>query len=79
LAILISGGASYIGGHIVRQFGECGEEVIVLDKLSTGSVDALIHGELLVVADLADAQAMQRVFKRTPSMHSCLRRLDCSV
>ncbi|MDQ7016860.1 MAG: NAD-dependent epimerase/dehydratase family protein, partial [Gammaproteobacteria bacterium] len=35
-AILVSGGAGYIGSHVVRQLGEAGERIVVLDNLSTG-------------------------------------------
>jgi UDP-glucose 4-epimerase len=34
--ILITGGAGYIGSHVVRQLGEAGERLVILDNLSTG-------------------------------------------
>ncbi len=53
-AILITGGCGYIGSHVTRQLSEAGYSPIVLDNLSTGFREALIHGETLVCADLAD-------------------------
>ncbi len=45
--ILVTGGAGYIGSHVVRQLGEAGHHIIVLDNLSTGFREAVLHGELM--------------------------------
>ncbi len=58
--ILVTGGAGYIGSHVVRQLGEAGESVVVLDNLSTGFADAVLHGEL-VVGDTGDPALVARV------------------
>ena len=52
-SILVTGGAGYIGSHVVRQLTQRGERVVVLDNLSTGFADAVIGAEL-VVGDMAD-------------------------
>ena len=46
--ILVTGGAGYIGSHVVKLLGERGETVIVLDDLSTGNADAVLYGELAI-------------------------------
>jgi len=61
--ILVTGGCGYIGSHVVRQLTEAGYQVVVYDNLSTGFKDALIHGEELVKADLADLAALEHIFR----------------
>jgi UDP-glucose 4-epimerase len=62
--ILVTGGAGYIGSHVVRQLTETGREAVVFDNLSTGSAEALVHGEELVVGDLSDTAALKEIFQR---------------
>ena len=45
--ILVTGGAGYIGSHVVRQLGEAGETVVTLDNLSTGFRDSVLFGEFV--------------------------------
>jgi UDP-glucose 4-epimerase len=58
--ILVTGGAGYIGRHVLRQLGEAGERIVVLDNLSTGFRSAVTHGTL-VVGDTGDAGLVARV------------------
>jgi len=46
-SILVTGGAGYIGSHVVKLLGERGERVVVLDDLSTGNAEAVLHGTLV--------------------------------
>ena len=59
-SILVTGGAGYIGSHVVRQLGEANERVVVLDNLSTGFRSAITHGEL-IVGDTGDKTLVQKV------------------
>lgn len=60
--ILVTGGAGYIGSHVVRQLTEAGERVIVLDNLSTGFADAVIGGEL-IVGDTGNKQLVSQILQ----------------
>ena len=59
--ILVTGGAGYIGSHVVRQLGSVGENVITLDNLSTGFEAAVTSGDL-VIGDTGDAALLDRIF-----------------
>ena len=59
--ILVTGGAGYIGSHVLRQLGEAGEDLVVLDDLSTGFRRAVLHGEL-IVGNTGDARCLEEVF-----------------
>jgi UDP-glucose 4-epimerase len=58
--ILVTGGAGYIGSHVVRQLVERGERVVVLDNLSTGYRSSVL-GASLIVGDTGDREAVARV------------------
>src|SRR6516162_6817389 len=51
---LVTGGAGYVGSHLVAALVEHGATVVVLDSLRTGHRDAVPKGVQLIVADLAD-------------------------
>lgn len=59
--ILLTGGAGYIGSHVLRQLGLAGENVVTLDNLSTGFEAAVTNGEL-VIGDTGDAELLERLF-----------------
>lgn len=62
-SILVTGGAGYIGSHVVRQLGERGESVVVLDNLSSGKESAVLNGEL-IVGDTSDSVLVDKILKQ---------------
>jgi UDP-glucose 4-epimerase len=61
-SVLVTGGAGYIGSHVARQLGEAGRRVVVLDNLSKGFAEAVLHGTL-VVGDTGDPELVRRVLR----------------
>ena len=55
--VLVSGGAGFIGSHIVRAHLAAGDEVSVLDDLSTGRAENVPAGVTLVRADIRSPEA----------------------
>src|SRR5690606_15794911 len=70
-SILVTGGAGYIGSHVVRQLGERGEQLVVLDNLSTGFREAVLHGEFVLgdTGDIALVERLLREHKISAVMH----------
>jgi UDP-glucose 4-epimerase len=59
MAWLVTGGAGYIGAHVVRDMVSSGREVVVLDDLSTGRADRLPEGVRLVTGSVGDRAAVR--------------------
>ncbi|MDH6137438.1 UDP-glucose 4-epimerase [Kitasatospora sp. MAA4] len=60
---LITGGAGYIGGHVVRQLLDAGRPVAVLDNLSSGARTRLPAGVALVEGSILDRSAVDRAIR----------------
>jgi UDP-glucose 4-epimerase len=58
-AWLVTGGAGYIGAHVVRALGASGRSAVVLDDLSTGFASFVPEGVPLVRASVLDAEAVR--------------------
>ncbi|MFL0692666.1 MAG: UDP-glucose 4-epimerase GalE [Agrobacterium tumefaciens] len=63
MTILVTGGAGYIGSHMVWSLLDNGEDVVVLDRLSTGFRWALAPEARLYVGDVADPNLLDSIFK----------------
>ncbi len=61
MAILVTGGAGYIGSHMVLALVERGEEVVILDNLSTGMWWAVPPEAKLVEGDIGDEALLDRI------------------
>ncbi len=61
MAILVTGGAGYIGGQMVLALLDAGEEVVVLDDLSTGFAWAVPKAAELVIGDCGDQDRLQQI------------------
>ncbi|TDF92132.1 UDP-glucose 4-epimerase GalE [Paenibacillus piri] len=62
MAVLVTGGAGYIGSHTVAELLARGEEVVVADNLQQGHRQAVLGGKLYE-GDIRDAAFMDRVFQ----------------
>ena len=64
MRVLVTGGAGFIGSHIVDSFVQEGHEVAVVDDLSTGRADNLNPGARVYSASITDLSALEEVFAR---------------
>lgn len=60
--ILVTGGAGYIGSHIVKKLGEQQQRIVVLDNLSTGFEESVLYGEL-IVGDTGDRDLVTKILR----------------
>ncbi|MBD8070484.1 UDP-glucose 4-epimerase GalE [Bacillus sp. PS06] len=64
MAVLVCGGAGYIGSHAVADLVAKGEEVVVVDNLQTGHKNAVLNGATLEIGDLRDLAFLDEVFTK---------------
>ena len=69
MAILVSGGAGYIGSHAARALRRSGYEVVLYDNLSTG-FRGLAQGFELVEGDITDEARLRPVLARVDATRS---------
>src|ERR1700751_1020391 len=63
MSVLITGGAGYIGSHMVLELLDAGEQVIVLDNLSTGFRHAVPDQVPLIVGNTGDQAEVSRLIR----------------
>lgn len=66
MAILVTGGAGYIGSHMALELVDAGESVVVLDNLSTGFRWAVPRAAKLIVGDVGDEAVLTTIFRQHP-------------
>lgn len=60
--ILVTGGAGYIGSHVVQYLLDRGESVVVIDNLSTGDIRS-VAGKSAILADICDINRISEIFE----------------
>jgi UDP-glucose 4-epimerase len=63
MAVLVTGGAGFIGSHMVLELVDRGENVVVLDNLSTGFASAVPAGVELIEGDMGDMPLVKSVIQ----------------
>ena len=63
MAILVTGGAGYIGSHMVYELADAGERVVVLDNLSTGFDWAVAKSVSLIVGNTGDQNLVAQIIR----------------
>jgi UDP-glucose 4-epimerase len=63
MTILVTGGCGYIGSHMVHELADAGEQVVVLDDLSTGFRSALPKSVPLIVGNVGDEKLVAELLR----------------
>ena len=72
MTVLVTGGAGYIGSHMVLALVDAGQEVVVLDNLTTGFSWAVSPAAKLVRGDIGDEELVMSLVKHTALIRSCI-------
>ena len=62
-SLLVTGGAGYVGSHVVAALVAGGHDVVVFDNLQQGHPQAVVEGARLVVGDLANRSVVKELFR----------------
>lgn len=61
MSILVTGGAGYVGSHVISLLGESKKDILILDNLSTGKKENILYGKL-ILGDLSDQTLLDEIF-----------------
>lgn len=64
MSVLVCGGAGYIGSHCVKMLCDLGEDVVVIDNLSTGYLEAIDKRATIYLGDIKDELLLSTIFKQ---------------
>ena len=79
MKIVVTGGAGFIGSHVVDGLLAAGHHVIVVDALSSGSRDNLPHATKIHTIDIVDREAIVALFERERPDAVCHQAAQISV
>lgn len=63
MTILVTGGAGYVGSHVVHALTDAGRGVVVVDNMRTGSLAAVPSGTPVHIIDVTDTAALEQVIR----------------
>ena len=63
MTILVTGGAGYVGSHVVHALTDAGRGVVVVDNMRTGSLAAVPSGTPVHTIDVTDTAALEQVIR----------------
>lgn len=63
MTILVTGGAGYVGSHVVHALADAGRGVVVVDSMRTGSLAAVPSGTPVHTIDVTDTAALEQVIR----------------
>ena len=69
MKVLVTGGAGYIGSHVVKLLGEAGHDIVIIDNLSTGRKESILFGRHIQM-NLEDLSELEKVFQ-TENFEAC--------
>jgi len=64
MSVLVLGGAGYIGSHTVYELIESGEDVVIIDNLETGHIEAIHPEARFYEGDIRNAEFLDEVFSK---------------
>ena len=78
MSVLVLGGAGYIGSHTVYELVESGEDVVVIDNLQTGHIEAVHPQAKFYKGDIRDSEFLNGVLK-TEKIDVVIHFAACSI